>query len=454
MYRTIVAASFIALSSCAAMAQTGSAKTQSQLNAEINALFPDQTAGAITPFNARQTLLDMVASPTAPPSGSLCSGVNTFGLFANTTNAPTNVVLNIYDGTQCVPWASLNQTAHTFTFGAPTGSSLSLIGQGASTTVSTLVQPSAPANGRAYAFAAQTLGNGSGGQKVAIYGAAQNGVGNSDEIWAANFLANWDVVSDVDVQAVEIDFNNQESNTFSQAKAGLSINSGGTFHAGTAIGIGSTSGSNSWSFGMSMTSWLDSAIVLGAPSSITGGIGISAQQLANGNDTILLQRNTDSGPTGQLLRAVNAANSANIAEIDVGGNFLAAGAYTTGSAGGTVNGTVVFNGTTSGSAHLGTGTTGGHLSYANSGSAPTLTSGCNGAGSSISGTDISGQVNGQTAAATTCTVTFGTAYGAAPFCNVSGQTTPVTGFTPGTSTLVFTFSSTASAKFNWTCYGT
>jgi hypothetical protein len=44
------------------LAQTGSNKTATQLNAEINALWPDNSSGLITPYNSRQTLLDMVAS--------------------------------------------------------------------------------------------------------------------------------------------------------------------------------------------------------------------------------------------------------------------------------------------------------------------------------------------------------------------------------------------------------
>lgn len=43
-------------------AQTGSSKTPTVLNAEVNSFWPDQTSGEITPFNARQTLLDIIAS--------------------------------------------------------------------------------------------------------------------------------------------------------------------------------------------------------------------------------------------------------------------------------------------------------------------------------------------------------------------------------------------------------
>lgn len=103
-----------------AHAQTGSTKTQAQLDAEINAFFPDQNPGAglINPFNTRQTLLDMVASTSgAIPSGSSCSGLTTpYQFFANTTGAPTDVTLNIYDGSQCVQWAALNTSSHVWSF--------------------------------------------------------------------------------------------------------------------------------------------------------------------------------------------------------------------------------------------------------------------------------------------------------------------------------------------------
>lgn len=45
-----------------AHAQTGSSKTVSSLTVEVNTNWPDNTTGAITPFNARQTLLDIINS--------------------------------------------------------------------------------------------------------------------------------------------------------------------------------------------------------------------------------------------------------------------------------------------------------------------------------------------------------------------------------------------------------
>ncbi len=45
-----------------ALAQTGSSKSPTALTTETNTLWPDNNAGQITPFNARQTLLDIIAS--------------------------------------------------------------------------------------------------------------------------------------------------------------------------------------------------------------------------------------------------------------------------------------------------------------------------------------------------------------------------------------------------------
>lgn len=96
----------------------------------------------------------------------------------------------------------------------------------------------------------------------------------------------------------------------------------------------------------------------------------------------------------------------------------------------------------------------GHVTWPG-GLAPTLTAGCNGVGSSVSGTDTAGTITGQTAAATTCTLTFGTAYTSTPNCVASGQSSPLTGaFTPSTASLVVNFASTANYKWSYVCFGT
>ncbi len=100
-----------------------------------------------------------------------------------------------------------------------------------------------------------------------------------------------------------------------------------------------------------------------------------------------------------------------------------------------------------------------HLSVSTQATVPSITAGCNGAGSSITGgagaaRDLHGTVTGQTAAATTCTITFGTPYTNTPDCAASGLTSPLTGaITPSTTTLVVNFASTANYKWSYVCMG-
>lgn len=62
MRKLIIALSAAFLACAPAHAQTGSVKTPAALATETNALWPDNCAGCITPFNSRQTLLDIISS--------------------------------------------------------------------------------------------------------------------------------------------------------------------------------------------------------------------------------------------------------------------------------------------------------------------------------------------------------------------------------------------------------
>jgi hypothetical protein len=123
-----------------------------------------------------------------------------------------------------------------------------------------------------------------------------------------------------------------------------------------------------------------------------------------------------------------------------GSNIPTKMVWSTSTAGGIINQTMTFDQNA-------------HLSFGQA-TAPTVSAGCNGAGSSVAGTDFAGTVTGQTAAATTCTVTFGVAFAATPHCVVTGLTSPLTGaVTPATGTLVVNFASTANYKFTYHCAG-
>ena len=87
--------------------------------------------------------------------------------------------------------------------------------------------------------------------------------------------------------------------------------------------------------------------------------------------------------------------------------------------------------------------------------APTLTAGCTGTGASIDAgaSKYSGRVHSTTAAATTCTITFGGGgFASTPRCTVSGEVVVATGV-PSTTTLVANFASTASQIWDYTCDG-
>lgn len=95
----------------------------------------------------------------------------------------------------------------------------------------------------------------------------------------------------------------------------------------------------------------------------------------------------------------------------------------------------------------------GHFTMAGA-STPTLTGGCNGAGSSVSGNDLKGVVTGQTAAATTCTLTFARAYSTTPVCITQGNTTPLTGLNNNTASVItVSFNSTANFIWSYVCFG-
>jgi hypothetical protein len=93
----------------------------------------------------------------------------------------------------------------------------------------------------------------------------------------------------------------------------------------------------------------------------------------------------------------------------------------------------------------------GHIGVTTSGT-PTL-SVCNGAGSSLSGTDIAGTATSQTAAATQCTVTFATPFLNPPACVIMGYTAQPTTLSAATGQLTINFASANNYKFVWICFG-
>ena len=212
-----------------------------------------------------------------------------------------------------------------------TTSTKTLIGQGASTEVSSYFKPTAAA-GRHYVIAAEMdPGATTAGDKVAIYGAARSGSVINGDIWAGNFLVQKDSGDPaMDVQILELDFNQNDADssvypTGGSASWGINLTSGGTFQPGQAIRIGASGAGNKWRQGIlfAADSFSDIGISIGNPTDALVNSDLVLKQLANAGDTIIVQRSTDTTPTGYLLRAVNAANSANLASLDVAGVLAA-----------------------------------------------------------------------------------------------------------------------------------
>ena len=163
------------------------------------------------------------------------------------------------------------------------------------------------------------------------------------------------------------------------------------------------------------------------------------------SDIVLYNAGTGGGLAGRVYTASNADNSVAFASTVDGTSGTGGAINTLGGIGATKAIWAGTSVTATTFASIGT-------KIRAAGSAPTLTAGCNGAGSSVSGSDLAGQVTGQTAAATTCTLTFNSAYSATPYCVVTGNSSPLTGVvTPSTGTIVVNFASTANYQFSYVC---
>lgn len=195
--------------------------------------------------------------------------------------------------------------------------------QSQSTAVST------PGNSTA-AFVAESIQPaGVNGGTVGVYGAAtsSNNLSNSD-IWGANFLVSANAGAGRGVWGAEIDVNANSSAT-GVRYYGVDVTGIGSVNPDVGV-IVERADSSIWQVGERLTnsslaldipasSVLTSGIAIGSPSAITNTL-ITSKQLINNGDNIVLQRFTDTSPTGYFLRGVNSTNSTNLFLIDVNGN--------------------------------------------------------------------------------------------------------------------------------------
>ena len=185
-----------------------------------------------------------------------------------------------------------------------------------------------PAGGGIAAFNIEMLQPASyDGQSVALYtGARGSNPSPTANVWSINPLIQADVGAGGTYQTIEVDTNNFSSSAYVK---GISINGIGTYNPAVGLEIMRT-GSSKWGMGIDVRNsvtgikiendGISQGIVIGSPTLATG-TAIQSQQLADGADTILLQRNTDTASSGQLIHAVNAANNANLFILDTQGNL-------------------------------------------------------------------------------------------------------------------------------------
>lgn len=154
---------------------------------------------------------------------------------------------------------------------------------------------------------------------------------------------------------------------------------------------------------------------------------------------------TDTGTyntTAGALTAIGASVSVTSTRSSGGNNLTNIGADLTAS-GAQVNWAARFNGTTN--------WTTGHLET--TGSSPSASACGSTPAPNVNGSDIAGIVTVGGTAATSCTLTFGATYGAAPACVVSSTTGLPLGFSTTATTLVVTNAALLNTVFHYHCIG-
>lgn len=127
-------ACLLVFSSTASFAQTGSSKSTTSLNSEVNTLWPDQTAGSITPFDARQTLLDIISSYPNLLSGATVTGQVTFTSVLGTVTTQSGTTYT-FASTDCgteVTFTNSGAVTATIPATLPVGCNISVLQAGAS----------------------------------------------------------------------------------------------------------------------------------------------------------------------------------------------------------------------------------------------------------------------------------------------------------------------------------
>ncbi len=163
----------------------------------------------------------------------------------------------------------------------------------------------------------------------------------------------------------------------------------------------------------------------------------------------LITTGTNGGTGGQL--ALNGSTSGNVAiNTNATASVINFTQPITVGFSGVILGKVSIFGSTSGTTVLSGTATGGHLTYVGSGTAPT-NSACTGFSLTTGSSDLAGTVS--FTSATSCAISFGTAFATAPFCQASGGTAATTVRVAATTSVLTVTFGTAQAAMSWNCYG-
>lgn len=169
------------------------------------------------------------------------------------------------------------------------------------------------------------------GQSVAgYYGAAGSNPNPSANVWVHNLLIRADAGAGGTYQGSEVDVDCFSSTALMK---GISINGIGTFNPTVALEI-IRSDATLYKTGVNIrnsiiglkieSTSLDRGIVIGNVVGI-GNTLLTGQQLVNGADCVVLQRATDSSPTGDFIRCVDAANSKSLFDVNILGQLANTG---------------------------------------------------------------------------------------------------------------------------------
>jgi len=170
------------------------------------------------------------------------------------------------------------------------------------------------------------------GQSVAaFFGASGSSTNPASNVWTLNPLIRANAGAAGTYQCLEIDVD-----CFSTAALvkGISLNGAGPENPDMALEIIRT-GISRWARGIDINHSIDAirvrtdglvrAFVVGDVAGFVNTI-LSGRQLANGADSIVVQRTTDTSPAGFLYRAVNAANTDTLFSVDAAGQVFGTGA--------------------------------------------------------------------------------------------------------------------------------